>query len=316
MTVVSVLLPAYNIEKYVEATLESVSHQTFSDFEILVIDDGSTDNTSKILEQYARREPRLKVYRQENAGISAALNKGLELAAGEFIARIDGDDVMHPQRLACQVDFLRRNSEAGFCASSLDLIDAAGRVFGDYVYGPRDEKEHNAFVLEGRPLVYTHPSVMYRTALVRAAGGYKKSFEPCEDMELFLNLTSRGHHGYVLQDKLIKYRVHGGSISGSKTERQILMQEFINDRFYGVVPRDIIKTYDEYLGWRARQPLTVRLKRFFWLKSELHQRVARYKRADGKAAHEILHLCLAALYRPVAAMRRVGRSIYRYARQY
>lgn len=300
---VTVLIPAYNVERYVLETLKSVSSQTFRDFEILVIDDGSSDRTAEILAQHAACEPRLVVHRQANAGISAALNKGIELARGRYIARIDGDDLMLPDRLAKQVEFLDAHPDAGFCASCLDLIDAQGRVFGQHDYGPRDESELASFHDRGIPLVYTHPSVMLRTDAVRAAGGYDKAREPCEDMDLFCRLVRAGKPGYVLPERLIRYRVHGGSISAQKTERQVLMQELIKEEHLGLLPPGI-RGLTDYVGLRARRPWFKRASEYLWLKAETRLRVARYRAAEGAWAWMLLNYAVASTLRPLAATRK------------
>src|ERR1051325_1151561 len=104
---VSVLLPVYNAERYLESALQSVLGQTFSDFEVIAVDDGSKDNSKKILERFAANDPRIRVISRPNTGIVGALNDGLAVARGEFIARMDADDVALPGRFQAQLDYLR-----------------------------------------------------------------------------------------------------------------------------------------------------------------------------------------------------------------
>ncbi len=106
---VSVLIPVYNAERYLSSAIESVLCQSYTDLEIIAIDDGSTDLSATILKEFAARDPRVIVISQRNAGISAALNRGLELASGIYIARMDSDDLMASERIAVQVKFLDEN---------------------------------------------------------------------------------------------------------------------------------------------------------------------------------------------------------------
>jgi glycosyltransferase involved in cell wall biosynthesis len=210
MPTVSVMMPVYNAERYLAEAVESILGQTFADFEFLIVDDGSTDRSSALLEQYAARDQRVRLARLPHGGIVAARNHALGLARAEFCAVMDADDVALPQRLARQVDYLRTHPDIVCVGTAVHFIDSAGRFLRDAHPGMGHE------VIEERALggdcPLNHPSVMMRRAAVVAVGGYRAGFEPSEDHDLFLRLGEVGRLAN-LPEVLMKYRQHPQSAS-------------------------------------------------------------------------------------------------------
>lgn len=122
---VSVVMSVYNGEKYLPETIDSILNQTFKDFEFIIINDGSTDKTAKILTSYD--DPRIRIFNQENMGLTKSLNRAISLAKGEYIARMDADDISYPERLKKQVDYLNKNPDIGLVGSKYIRIDKRGR---------------------------------------------------------------------------------------------------------------------------------------------------------------------------------------------
>ncbi|MFZ4289266.1 glycosyltransferase family 2 protein [Variovorax sp. HJSM1_2] len=306
---VTVLIPVYNAERYLLETLQSVSAQTFQDIEILVIDDGSKDNSPQMLADYALTDPRLRVVRQANAGISAALNAGIAAARGEYIVRMDADDIMLPERIAAQVSFLQVRTELGFCACGMEMIDKNGRVFAQYTGRPGTVSELEAMMADQLPIVFTHPTVTYRASAVKAVGGYNKLYEPCEDMELFGRLIAAGFPGIVLPAVLMRYRVHGASISGSKVAHQVRTQDFVRASFYALRQGLPVLERSAYEQKLERAPVLERLREEAHLRSDVLQRSALYHKAEGRRFQSIASLIGAAAYRPWPAVRGVWRRL-------
>lgn len=298
----TVLVPVYNAQAYLLEALRSISAQTVGDFEILVVDDGSTDGSSALLTEYGRTEPRLRVLGQAHAGVSAALNAGIADARGEYTVRMDADDVMLPRRVETQLAFLRAHPGLGFCASAMQMIDRQGRVFQTYLPRPRSEAELDAMLAQRLPIVYTHSTVTYRTAAVRALGGYDRRYEPCEDMELFGRLTQAGLRGLVLPELLMHVRVHGASISGFKLAHQVATQGYVSAAFYARREGHALDRPGYDLARRAA-PLHQRLASAARLRSDVLQRQAFYCRAAGRVWQARARLLLAAACRPLPAMR-------------
>ena len=206
---VCVLMPVYNAERYLAQAVESILAQTFRDFEFLIIDDGSTDNSLNLLKRYAADDSRIRLISRPNTGIVGVLNEGLERTSCELIARMDSDDIALPERLERQVNYLRANSDCVALGSRVLVIDPDGdplRVWGS----EQSHDEIEAALLDlNKNAPMTHSSIMYRRSAVLEVGKYRE--RAVEDIDLWLRLGERGRLAN-LPDVLIKYRHHPGSL--------------------------------------------------------------------------------------------------------
>lgn len=210
---VSILLPLYNSEKFIVEAIDSVLHQTFQDFELLVIDDGSTDRSAEIVSDYA--DKRIKLYRRDHFGLIDSLNFGLSEAKGELIARFDSDDICLHDRFMRQVDFLNDHPEVGVLSGGAYLIDSKGRQSKKAAKMPQLHDDI-VFALENFFDPIIHPAVMVRKDILISNGGYRKEFPVAEDYELWLRLMRKGVRYECLPDPIIKLRRHDGSVSTTK----------------------------------------------------------------------------------------------------
>jgi glycosyltransferase involved in cell wall biosynthesis len=215
---VSVLMPVYNAEPYLAQALESVLAQTFTDFEFLIVDDGSTDRSRETLARHARRDPRIQLISRPNTGYTVALNELLALARGDLVARMDADDVALPHRFARQVAYLREHADVVCVGTAVQFIDESGQPLREGHPG----MDHDA--IQQRALagdcVLNHPSVMMRRSAVLAVGGYRPEFEPAEDLDLWLRLGEKGRL-VNLPEILMQYRQHPRSFSEQYQPRQL-----------------------------------------------------------------------------------------------
>lgn len=203
---VSVILPVYNARRFVVEAMRSILDQTFTDFEFIVIDDGSTDDSFRIVKEAAAGDPRLRLVRQENQGVSAAANRGMELARGEFLARMDADDISLPTRLEKQVAFLRGHPDHVLVGSRVLFIDEAGLPLFEMPGLKFTHEEIDAGMLAVEWTIL-QPAVMMRAAAVRKVGGYRRDLRIHEDHDLFLRLAEVGKVAN-LPEVLLKYRQH------------------------------------------------------------------------------------------------------------
>lgn len=212
---VTLLLAVHNGARYLREALDSIFSQTFTDFEALVVDDASTDDTASILASY--RDERLRVVRNEtNLGLTKSLNIGLSLARGEYIARHDADDRSHRERLARQVAFLDANPHVALLGTRVRLIDERGRArhaIGSHVAQSRLGVELQ--LLFGNPFV--HSSVMFRRDVILAAGGYDETILYSQDFELWSRLLAQ-HDCRNTGDTLLDYRAHVQSATRSRDQ--------------------------------------------------------------------------------------------------
>lgn len=209
---IDVLIPAYNAASTLDAALASMADQTTTDIRILVVDDGSTDETPGLLAAWAVRDPRVQILRKANGGIVDALNHGLAQCTAEFVARFDADDIAYPQRLQAQLDFLRTHPDHVAVGCDVDHIDEHGAPITGL---PRPGSPEGADPLwfPAREPYLIHPFVMMRRAAVMEIGGYRPS-PNSEDSDLYWRLEERGRL-HNLTERLGQYRMHGGSISGA-----------------------------------------------------------------------------------------------------
>jgi glycosyltransferase, family 2 len=223
---VSVVILCYNAEKYIKECIESVCAQTYTNIEIIVINDGSTDKTAKILSQI--KDNRLKILsNKKNRGIAYSLNKGLEVAQGKYIARLDADDKMLPDRIALQVDFLEQHPTYAMVGSSQILIDEQGNVL-QYIAYPETNAEIQAFKYFLNP--FSHSTVTLRAEIVKPLG-YSKEYLHCEDYALWFRITEKYPVANLPQYTTFQ-RLHKHNISREKRKEQqenafaLLLDEF------------------------------------------------------------------------------------------
>lgn len=207
---VSVLMPVYNGEKYVAQAVESILAQTFGNFELILIDDGSRDGTLPILQSFAAGDARVRLVSRENKGLVATLNEMLQMARGMFLARMDADDIALPDRFARQVQFLREHPETVCVGGAFRLIDEADRLLTT-LFPPTTNDEIERSVLAGHGAL-CHPTVMMRRDALVKAGGYDAAYYPAEDLNLWLHLGEIGELAN-LDAPVLRYRLHGNSIS-------------------------------------------------------------------------------------------------------
>jgi glycosyltransferase involved in cell wall biosynthesis len=207
-------MPLHNGEAFVVDAVESILGQTFRDFEFLVVDDGSTDRSVKIVEGYA--DPRIRlVYNEHQLELVRTLNRGLDLARGKYVARMDADDISLPERLERQVDFMEANPDVGICGTWLVTMgDHEGRIWRY----PESAEEIRCRLLFHAPL--GHPTVcMRREMLVRHGLHFDEGYLHAEDYELW----SRASEAFPLANLdsvLLRYRIHGGSVSQKHRDAQ------------------------------------------------------------------------------------------------
>jgi glycosyltransferase involved in cell wall biosynthesis len=207
MPLVSILLPAFNAAAHLQAALDSLFRQSLRDFELLVIDDASEDDTPAILKRQS--DPRLRVLRNERRlKLSGALNRGLHEVRGEFVARMDADDIARPRRLEWQAAFLRAHPSMAICGGRVRRFGSLG---GELAY-PCGADDVRAFSLFNCP--FAHPAVMLRRSVMEEGGfRYDGSYYPTEDYELWTRMLDRCE-GANLPGVLLDYRVHGSSMTG------------------------------------------------------------------------------------------------------
>jgi hypothetical protein len=209
---ITVAMSVYNGERFLTEAIASVLSQTFGDFEFLILDDGSTDGSRAIIARFAAQDGRIRPIVRENRGLIASLNQLLAEARAPLVARMDADDICRPQRFARQVAFLAAHPDHGVVGSWSEDIDEHSRsIQTDGIDQPVAHADFLAAIDTGGPLL-CHPAVMFRTAVVRAAGGYHAAFRHCEDLDLWLRLATRTRIANI-PERLLRYRRYEDQVS-------------------------------------------------------------------------------------------------------
>lgn len=219
--VISVIMAVYNGEKYLAGAIESILGQTFRDFEFILIDDGSNDDSRRILKTYGSRDSRIRLVVQENVGLTKSLNIGLAMSRGEYIARMDADDISVPNRFERQLEAFHADPDLMLLSSNMSVISGGEMV--EHVYClPQTHEEIRWSCIFQNP--FAHPSVMFKGILNRVHGiSYNECFRTTQDYELWERVMST-HKVGNLQESLVHYRRHEGAVGclfGGDQEKNI-----------------------------------------------------------------------------------------------
>ncbi|RWO75348.1 MAG: glycosyltransferase family 2 protein [Mesorhizobium sp.] len=207
---VSVLLPIYNAGPYLAAALASILRQDYDRLEIIATDDGSTDNSLQILQNFRRSDNRISIVSRENRGLIATLNEGLAVARGDLVARMDADDIAYPWRLSRQVALFNQRPDLALCGAGVDFLLGKRIVKGlpDPVL-----QENILGILSMFFTIFMHPTVVFnRNAIKDGDLYYNESYTHAEDFDLFRRLTDR-YPAAMIPENLIAYRIHGDSVT-------------------------------------------------------------------------------------------------------
>lgn len=237
---ISVILPTHNDERYLGSAIDSILAQTYKDFELIIVNDGSTDATSSIVDEFAKRDSRIVPLHQKNSGIVSALNHGLSIAKGEFIARMDGDDISLPDRFAKQIDYLKSNTHVVAVGTGLSFIDEQSNIIRlrgplrkvarfviNRLRGTKPNPSSPSNLVAPSTLYgpqpnaawICHPSAMIRKSAIDKVQGYRY-FNHAEDTDLWMRLEAIGEI-HEIQENLFQWRRHKDRVSTIHTQTQL-----------------------------------------------------------------------------------------------
>lgn len=242
---VSVVMSVYNGQTYLPTAIESILSQTFVDFEFIIVDDGSTDSSLEIIRGYEARDDRVRIILNEkNIGLAKSLNKGIALAQGRFIARMDADDISLPNRFEKQIEYLENNPEIFVLGGSVVSIDDEGRL-GKLSAYPLRPQQVKWLLFFGHHLA--HPTSMFRTELFLTLGiKYNENLKTTQDFDIWVQIAERFAIAN-LPDVLLYYRDHEDNVSHKSSEIQRktnlqIRQKLICDTLKKNIPMDVVST--------------------------------------------------------------------------
>lgn len=267
---VTVFIPSYNHEKYVKKAIQSVLDQTYDNIELIVIDDGSTDNSVEIIKKLAEKNE-FKFIVQENTGLTPTLNKGVQLAKGEFFCELSSDDHLQKTYIKKQVTFMQEQDDIAMVAASLIIIDATGEI-QENKHKSLTPKKYDFDDIMFKGCNVPAPGMLFRTAILADIGGFNPNIQ-LEDWQIQLKLTSQGHLITINPDAKVYYRLHG--------ENNVLRASWMADQMLAT-----INEYSEHKDFP-------RIRKIWYLR--LFKKLAK---VDKKKAKEFLPQVLKYFYMP------------------
>lgn len=302
---VSVVMAVYNGERFLREAIDSVLGQTFSDFEFVILNDGSTDTSQAILEEYRRRDSRIVTANQENAGIAAALNAVFALASGDLIAHIDQDDRALPNWLEKQLAFLSEHDDCSVVSSYAYFIDTNGKRMG-VSRNAVDVISGRASLEPSRFLEIIHSTVLLRKQDFLRVGGYRKGFFGAEDRDLWGRMVTSGMMLRCNPEALVEYRLHGGSATmKSLNTTEKFSRRGIDMNVVRRLKGEAELTSKEIEEWYESRPLSDKIQEYRRVRSSLLFRSASRHYAERRWLKLCWALSVAILLRPIYVVKRV-----------
>jgi len=265
---VSVIMSVYNGVEFLDRSVESILNQSVQDFEFIICDDSSTDETFKKLNEYKNNDSRFIIIQNKmNLGLAASLNRCLEKASGKYIARMDDDDISLPTRFEEEINFLRENPQYAFVSCNAITFTDGNDNIGLNI---KPEVPTKNQIIHGSP--YLHPATMFRREVIMGVGGYSKEYyvqKRAQDYELFMRLSAQGFNGYNIQRPLFKYYF---------SPKAALKKHSFKSTFYEVVLR--------YKGYRMLKARTWQYIKIFIPVYVNVKRVLKSFFASGKSKYK------------------------------
>lgn len=220
-TLISVVMSVYNGQKYLAEAIESILNQTFADFEFIIIDDGSTDKSLEIIQSFSQKDNRIRIIQNEkNIGLTASLNKGISQASGEYVARMDADDISMPERLAKQVEILESDPSTVLVSCLVEISIHNGNSLVEVL---NTEKQLIKWELLFHNYLGGHGQVMFRRIVGNQIIQYDETYSQTQDYELWTRLAEK-HSFFILPDVYYRFRLHGENISILKNDIQDVLK--------------------------------------------------------------------------------------------
>jgi len=307
---VSVLLTVKDGLPYLKPAVASILAQTFADFEFVVVDDASTDGSREFLEQAAASDPRIVLRRNErNLGPGESSNRGLAVCRGEWVARIDADDVAVPVRLERQLAFMRDNPDVHATSCLAWFIDAAGRRTGRTVSDAMTREQFRHLREHNLPIGILHPGAFIRRDVLAAVGGYHSAFDPPSDIDLWCRISDE-HLILVQRERLMEYRIHDVSISASRYEHTRLKSIWARDCMIARREGRDEPSWESFLEDRRSAPWWLRLNRWRKMCAKRLYRQSAQHYVAARHATSMREIMLAVLLQPEYALPRLKAQIF------
>lgn len=301
---VSIVMPVYNSEEYLEEAVESCLTQTYQNIEIIAVNDGSTDSSQEILERLAMADHRIKILKQANEGSASARNVGIKSSKGDLIALLDSDDIMFPERIEIQKSFLDKHPDIHIVSSLANYIDRDNRVIGrnyTYINSIADCVEH---IRNDKIIFCLQSGILMRKMSFEQVGGYQNDLRYAQDIDLINRMVEGGLYLIVLPKILVSYRIHNQSVM-SKFNDRIIYFEYV--KAMATRRRKNVKemTFKEYEKKWNTKPFYYRLTKYMDHWGVHIYRSAGLMFSQKRYIRFFLYLSIAFLIKPAYTTRKI-----------
>ncbi|AVQ44402.1 TPA: glycosyltransferase family 2 protein [Clostridium sporogenes] len=252
-SLISVIMPVYNAEKYLKESIESILNQTYKNFEFIIINDGSTDDSLRIINEYYKKDFRIKIISRENKGLVYSLNEGISIAEGEYIARMDGDDICELQRLEKQIEYMKSNPNIDILGSYINVLSDKGVssstiniAYKGFNVPINKNNIKNYLFLH---CTICHPSSMMKKAFLEEINFYSNRYKTSEDYDLWMRALKRGYNIDNIKEPLLKYRLHSESKSQVESKSNLVLEDYTNIRLDFI--EEVLQNKSTYAIWGA-----------------------------------------------------------------
>ena len=293
---ISVIMAAYNAELYIKEAIESILKQTHTRFELIIVDDGSSDSTLAIANQYAAQDSRVKVISLGRSGVAKARNTAIEAAQYPWIAAMDADDIALPTRLEKQLAAAEREPDVVVWGTYLTRVNINGGVIGDLNLGPTTREAFYAIDKTKHLIELFNPTAMFRRDIALKVGGYDARMVPSEDSELWDRMCDYGPV-MVVPESLLLYRLHPKSLSMTQQDRQKMLHEFPVERRKAQQEGRVL-TFEEFEAGYQRRPFVQRFRMYMLNRSKYNGKMANVHLTQRRYVQAGTSLALAVMYHP------------------
>lgn len=307
---VSVLMTTYNSEKYVTETIKSVINQTYKNWEFIIVDDASTDNTYNLISEFCKNDARIKLYKfEQNKGQSYALNFGLKKCAFDLIARIDNDDLMHPDRLQIQVNYMQNYHEVAIVGSYVNYINKNGLVVGK---GKTDFLSTTAIktkIDDNHIIGFNHPTIMMRKNIIMDIGGYRGEYWPADDIDLWNRVIEKGFRIDIMPEYLTFYRIHNDSVSIHSVKNSLLKSKWVK---YNLIRRRSGTnevSFDEFMEYFNGNSIVKKYNSKRKLFGQIFYKKAVFKFSNKEIINFSYNIFLAIILNPTYSIKKIIQKI-------
>jgi len=307
---ISVVMPAYNASRFIAEAIESILNQTYRDIELIVVDDGSTDNTVEIIKRYVDQDERVQLIQNNHGGANKARNTGIERAKYPWIGCMDADDVAHPERFEKQFQAAEKDPDVIIWGTYIYQINIEGKKLGTIENGPTSREAFNAIDRTKSPIQITQPTAIFKREVALKAGAYDERVKGGQEIELWDRMAQYGP-AQVIPEYLLNYRLHDQSISSKRFFDQMIVYNYILERNKYRQRGETLDLEMYQKQFRAK-PIWTRFFRYTLFRGQFQYRNAGVLLSEKKYPQAITSLLVASILAPCFTIKRILDRVQRH----